>query len=276
MGSGERLPSPAMRVGVFGAGGRMGSTVCQAVADDPDLELVAAVDPHHAGIDLRQVAGVDEGGLQVGGDGAAMTEAGVEVAIDFTVAGAAMENLLWCAKNGVHAVVGTTGFSDAQVAELRAAFTGPPDGANCVLAPNFAIGAVLMMRFAELAAPWFESAEVIELHHDNKVDAPSGTAMLTVERMAKASPDWGADPTTKTVAEGARGGEGPAGIRVHSVRLKGLVAHQEVLLGTTGQSLTIRHDSYDRTSFMPGVLLAVKAVADHPGLTIGLDTLLGL
>ena len=144
------------------------------------------------------------------------------------------------------------------------------------MAPNFAIGAVLMMRFAELAAPWFESAEIIELHHDQKVDAPSGTALLTAERMAARSAHWSDDPTERTVVEGARGGAGPAGIRIHSVRLRGLVAHQEVLLGTTGQSLSIRHDSYDRDSFMPGVLLAVKAVADHPGLTVGLDRLLDL
>jgi 4-hydroxy-tetrahydrodipicolinate reductase len=133
-----------------------------------------------------------------------------------------------------------------------------------------------MIRFAELAAPYFETAEVIELHHDQKVDAPSGTAMLTVERMATASDEWAADPTTTTVVEGARGGVGAGGIHVHSVRLRGLIAHEEVLLGTTGQSLSIRHDSYDRTSFMPGVLLAVKAVGERPGLTIGLDPLLGL
>jgi 4-hydroxy-tetrahydrodipicolinate reductase len=133
-----------------------------------------------------------------------------------------------------------------------------------------------MMRFAELAAPWFETAEIVELHHDQKVDAPSGTAMLTAQRMADASGEWGDDPTRSEVVPGARGGKGPAGIPVHSVRLRGLVAHQEVLLGTTGQSLTIRHDSYDRSSFMPGVLLAVKQVADRPGLTIGLDELLGL
>jgi 4-hydroxy-tetrahydrodipicolinate reductase len=149
-------------------------------------------------------------------------------------------------------------------------------GANIVLCPNFAIGAVLMMRFAEMAAPYFETAEVIELHHDQKIDAPSGTAMLTLERMAAASQDWAPDPTTKTVIEGARGGAGPADIHVHSVRLRGLVAHQEVLLGTTGQSLSIRHDSYDRTSFMPGVLLAVRKVRERAGLTVGLDTLLGL
>jgi 4-hydroxy-tetrahydrodipicolinate reductase len=133
-----------------------------------------------------------------------------------------------------------------------------------------------MMRFAELAAPWFETAEIIELHHDQKVDAPSGTAMMTARRMAAASGDWGTDPTTKVVADGARGGAGPAGIRVHAVRMRGMVAHQEVLLGTTGQTLSIRHDTYDRTSFMPGVLLAVKAVADRPGLTVGLDAVLGL
>ncbi len=145
-----------------------------------------------------------------------------------------------------------------------------------MIAPNFAIGAVLMMRFAELAAPYFETAEIIELHHDHKLDAPSGTAMLTAERMAAASGQWAPDPTQTEVLEGARGGKGPADIRVHSVRLRGMVAHQEVMLGTTGQTLSIRHDSYDRVSFMPGVLLAVKAVADRPGVTIGLDALLDL
>ena len=144
------------------------------------------------------------------------------------------------------------------------------------MAPNFAIGAVLMMRFAEMAAPFFETAEVIELHHDQKVDAPSGTALNTVERMAAASSDWAPDPTQAETVPGARGGKGPGGIPVHSVRLRGLVAHQEVLLGTTGQSLSIRHDSYDRSSFMPGVVLAVKQIGDHPGLTVGLDAFLGL
>jgi 4-hydroxy-tetrahydrodipicolinate reductase len=197
---------------------------------------------------------------------------GVDVVVDFTVLAGARGNLAWAAENGVHAVVGTTGFSAEDHAALRKAFTT----SNCVIAPNFAIGAVLMMRFAELAAPWFETAEIIELHHNAKVDAPSGTAMLTVQRMAQASSDWAEDPTRTLTLPGARGAKGPAEIPVHSVRLRGLVAHQEVLLGTTGQSLTIRHDSYDRESFMPGVLLAVKAVADRPGLTIGLDALLGL
>jgi 4-hydroxy-tetrahydrodipicolinate reductase len=262
-----------IRVGVFGAGGRMGSTVCAAVAADPELELVAAVDPYHAGIDLQQL-GVAASGVHVARTASALADAGAEVAVDFTVVDAARGNLDWCADNGVHAVVGTTGFSDDDLAHFTDRFG--KGAANAVIAPNFAIGAVLMMRFAELAAPYFESAEVIELHHDEKVDAPSGTAMLTVARMAEASESWGADPTEKLVIEGARGAEGPSGIRVHSVRMRGLVAHQEVLLGTTGQSLSIRHDSYDRSSFMPGVLLAVRAVREKSGLTVGLDTLLGL
>jgi 4-hydroxy-tetrahydrodipicolinate reductase len=249
----------------------MGSTVCQAVTSDPDLELVAAVDPHHAGIDVRQVAKCDSE-LQISKSADALEHAGAAVAVDFTEAVAARGNLRWCAQNGVHAVVGTTGFSDADIEEFRTEFTR----SNCVVAPNFAIGAVLMMRFAELAAPYFETAEVIELHHDNKVDAPSGTAMATVERMANASSQWAEDPTKDEVVAGARGGAGAGGIRMHSVRLRGLIAHQEVLLGTTGQSLTIRHDSYDRSSFMPGVTLAVKAVGDRPGVTVGLEALLGL
>ncbi|MGH8985969.1 MAG: 4-hydroxy-tetrahydrodipicolinate reductase [Acidimicrobiia bacterium] len=260
-----------INVGVFGAGGRMGSTVCRAVAADPELELVAAVDPYHAGIDLHQL-GLEGTGLQVGAKPDAMVDAEAEVAVDFTVAEAARENLRWCAANSVHAVVGTTGFSPDDLVELRDRFA--ESRANAVIAPNFAIGAVLMMRFAELAAPYFETAEVIELHHDEKADAPSGTAMLTAERMAAASKEWAEDPTTSLVVEGARGGEGPGGIRVHSLRLRGLVAHQEVVLGTTGQSLTIRHDSFDRSSYMPGVLLAIRAVRDRPGLTVGLDGLL--
>jgi 4-hydroxy-tetrahydrodipicolinate reductase len=260
-----------IKVGVFGAGGRMGSTVCQAVQDDPDLELVTAVDPSYRGIDLRTVTGVDND-LKISGEAGAFERTGAEVVVDFSQRAASVSNLEWLAEHGVHAVVGTTGFSDEELEQFRSAFTR----SNCVLAPNFAIGAVLMMHFAELAAPYFDSAEIIELHHDAKIDAPSGTAMLTVQRMAAASQDWTDDPTEDELVEGARGGEGPAGIRVHSVRLRGLVAHQEVLLGTTGQTLSIRHDSIDRTSFMPGVLLAVKQVADRPGVTVGLDQLLGL
>jgi 4-hydroxy-tetrahydrodipicolinate reductase len=249
---------------VFGAGGRMGATVCAAVAADPELALVAGVDPAHAGEVVE--------GIELAAGAEAMAQAGVEVAVDFTVVAAARENVAWCAANGVHAVVGTTGFDDADLDRFRASFTG----SNVLVAPNFAIGAVLMMHFAAIAAPYFDSVEVIELHHDKKVDAPSGTAMLTVQRIAEASGTWTEDPTTSEVIPGARGSEGPAGIRVHSVRLRGLVAHQEVLLGTTGQTLSIRHDSIDRTSFMPGVLLAVKQVGSRPGVTHGLDALLGI
>ena len=260
-----------LKVGVSGAGGRMGSTVCRAVHGDPALELVAAVDPHHAGLDMHQVTGLDLPFL-VAADSHAFVEQGAQVVVDFTHVDAARENLLWLAANGIHAVTGTTGFTDEDYVRFGAAFTR----SNCVIAPNFAIGAVLMMRFAELASPYFESAEIIELHHDSKLDAPSGTAMLTAERMAGASSQWAPDPTRTEVLEGARGGKGPADIRVHSLRLRGMVAHQEVILGTTGQTLSIRHDSYDRDSFMPGVVLATKAVADRPGVTLGLDALLDL
>jgi 4-hydroxy-tetrahydrodipicolinate reductase len=262
----------ALRVAVFGAGGRMGATVCAAVAGDDELELVAAIDPHHAGFELREVTRDPSLGEVVVSPNPEILDPGsVDVAIDFTVKEGAKENLDWLAANGVHAVVGTTGFGEKDYERLRKQFTK----SNCIVAPNFAIGAVLMMRFAEMAAPYFESAEVIELHHGQKVDAPSGTAVLTAERMAAASDDWIEDPTKDEVVKGARGGKaGP--IPVHSVRLQGLVAHQEVLLGTMGQSLSIRHDSYDRSSFMPGVLLATKRVADIPGLTVGLDAVLGL
>jgi len=246
--------------------------VCRAVLDAPDLELVGAVDPLHAGIDLTQL-GVHGTQLQVSASAAALIDVGVQVAVDFTVIDAARQNLAWCADQGVHAIVGTTGFTDAELADYALRFDRST--ANAVIAPNFAIGAILMMRFAELAAPYFDSCEIIELHHDHKVDAPSGTAMLTAQRIAAASKDWTADPTRTVAAVGARGGV-VNGIPVHAVRLRGMVAHQEVLFGTTGQSLSIRHDTSDRTCFMPGVLLAVNKVADTPGLTVGLDTLLGL
>jgi 4-hydroxy-tetrahydrodipicolinate reductase len=250
----------------------MGATVCGAVHADPDLELVAAVDPHHAGIDLGQL-GLHGTGLQISTRSSALVDAGAEVAVDFTVIDAARQNLQFCAEQGIHAVVGTTGFEDAELEAFAKLFA--ESTANAVIAPNFAIGAVLMMRFAELAAPYFDTAEIIELHHDQKIDAPSGTAMATAKRMAAASSDWADDPTTKVVAAGARGAAVER-IPVHSVRMRGMVAHQEVLLGTTGQSLSIRHDAYDRTSFMPGVLLAAKRVGTCPGLTIGLDSLLGV
>ena len=251
----------------------MGSTVCQAVVGDPELELVAAVDPSHSGLDVRQVTGAPVDHLQIAPDPSAFKDTLADVAVDFTEAAAAMDNMRWCAEHHVHAVVGTTGLSEGDLDEVRSLFER--SRANCIIAPNFAIGAVLLVRMAEIAAPYFDTAEIIELHHDNKVDAPSGTAMHTAERMAAASKDWAPDPTTKPILDGARGGEGPAGIRIHSVRMRGMVAHEEVLLGTTGQTLSVRHDSYDRTSFMPGVLLAVKAVADRAdSLTVGLDSLL--
>ncbi len=261
-----------MKVAVFGAGGRMGAEVCRSIAGDAELQLVAAVDPFHSGLDLRQATGVDIAGIQVSSSPEAITRAEATVAVDFTTHDASINNLRWCAENGVHAVVGTTGFSAADLDELRAKFTK----SNCIIAPNFAIGAVLMMRFAEMAAPFFETAEVIEYHHDNKIDAPSGTAMSTVQRMAAAKAQWAPDPTQQELLGGARGGKGPADIRVHSVRMRGVVANQEVILGTTGQTLTIRHDTTDRTSFMPGVLLAVKRIANHPGVTVGLDAFLDL
>jgi 4-hydroxy-tetrahydrodipicolinate reductase len=259
------------KVGVFGAAGRMGSEVCRAVIGAPDLELVAAVDPFHAGLDLHQVIGC-EFDLEISAGPEAFLHAGAEVVVDFTSLEAARLNVVWAAENSVHAVVGTTGFSDEDLAAFAMAFTR----SSCLVAPNFAIGAVLMMRFAELASPWFETAEIIEMHHEAKTDAPSGTAMLTARRMAFASDAWLDDNTTTEVVDGARGGRGPAGIRMHSVRMRGAVAHQEVILGTDGQALTIRHDSYDRSSFMPGVLLGVRKVPERPGLTVGLDALLGL
>jgi 4-hydroxy-tetrahydrodipicolinate reductase len=245
------MSNDLIRVGVLGARGRMGLAVVQAVVDDPQLDLVASLDQGDS------LDGLVDGGAQV--------------VVDFTVAAAARDNLRFISEHGMHAVVGTTGFTDDDLATFDRAFTS----STCLIAANFAIGAVLMMKFAEMAAPYFDSAEIIELHHDAKIDAPSGTAMKTVERMAAASTSWSPDPTQHEVLPGARGGKGPADIRVHSVRLRGLVAHQEVLLGTTGQTLSIRHDSIDRTSFMPGVVLACKRVSSlGPGVQLGLDQLL--
>ena len=267
------------RVGVLGAAGRMGRTVCQAVAEDGELDLVAAVDPGASGGSLWAVTGVMAPSLTVAGEVGELERAGVEVAVDFTVAASALANARWCAAHGVHTVIGTSGIGTEMLDELAGCFE--TSKANCVVAPNFAIGAVLMMRFAALAAPYMDAVEIVELHHDAKIDAPSGTALRTAElmdearRQAGASP-WPADPTTQTAIPGTRGGTGAGGVRIHSVRLPGLMAHQEVILGARGQSLTVRHDSYDRTSFMPGVLLAVKRVADRPGLTVGLEALLGL
>lgn len=246
-----------IRVVVVGAAGRMGSAACAAIEEAEGLELVATVDrageAMHSSID------------QVAPDS-------VDVMVDLTVAEAARVDLAWAAANGVHAVVGTTGLSNEDLERFRSEFVN----SNCLIAPNFAIGAVLMMRFSELAAPWFDTCEIIELHHDNKVDAPSGTARTTADRIAKASTSWAADPTTDEVIPGSRGGAASEGVRIHSVRMRGMLAHQEVILGAAGQTLTIRHDSYDRDSFMPGIVHACRVIGEHSGLTVGLDSFLGL
>ncbi len=257
-----------VRVGVNGAAGRMGTTVCRAVTDADGLELVAAVDPHGAGQERH--------GISINADLKAFADAGCDVVVDFSVADAARLTVPWLGMHDIHAVVGTTGLSAGDLDQIRAAFGGGK--ANCLIAANFAISAVLMMRFAEIAAPFFDTAEIIEYHHNAKIDAPSGTALATAARMASARGDrpWAADPTEAEVLPGARGGEGPSGIRVHGVRMHGMTAHQEVILGAAGQSLTIRQDSYDRSSFMPGVVLACREIANHPGMTVGLDSYLGL
>ena len=234
-----------VRVAVLGAAGRMGSTVCQAVRDDPDTELVAEVD---AGDSLE-----------------AVLDAGADVAVEFTLPDSVKRNTAWLLERGVHTVVGATGLSDDDLKELEA-LTGP---ANLFVAPNFAIGAVLMMRFAEQAARHFPDVEITELHHPGKADAPSGTALRTARLISEARRD---DPARDD--EHAARGQLVDGVPVHSVRLPGLVASQEVVFGGAGQTLTIRHDSIDRSSFMPGVLLAVKRVATLPGLTVGLEALL--
>ena len=235
----------------------MGSAACAAVEAADDLELVArlgSADP-----------------LPV------LTDAEVEVAVDLTRPDAVMDNLRFCIENGIHAVVGTSGFDDERLARLRGLLADAP-GVGVLVAPNFAVGAVLMMRFAEQAARFFESVEIVELHHPDKADAPSGTARRTAELVAAARRDAGLGPmpdATATALDGARGAR-VGGVPVHSVRARGLVAHQEVILGTTGETLTIRHDSYDRESFMPGVLLGIREVGSRPGLTVGLDALLGV
>jgi len=243
------------RVAVFGARGNMGAQVCRAVEEAPDLELVAGLDA---------------------GDDRAPAEA-AEVAVDFTHPDAVLDNLDWCLGHGVHAVVGTTGFDEARLASLRERLAAHPQ-LGVVVAANFSIGAVLMMRFAEQAAAFYESVEVVELHHPGKADAPSGTAAATARRVAAARTAAGLPPApdaTVHALPGARGAE-VEGVPVHSVRLRGLVAHQEVLLGSEGETLTLRHDSLDRVSFMPGVLAAVRAVAGRPGLTVGIESVLGL
>jgi len=255
-----------IRVGVLGAAGRMGRTVSAAVSADPDLELVAAVDPAGAG---QRVEGVE-----VAADPEALVAAGVEVVVDFTHPSAVLGNVRWGIEHGVHVVVGTTGLGPDDLEAIGRLIVEHGGRSNVFVAPNFAVGAVLMMQFARQAARFFPAAEIIELHHDGKADAPSGTALSTAREVAEGRSAAWRGPDGETLP-GARGGD-HEGVRIHSVRLPGLVAHQEVILGGPGQVLSIRHDSLDRASFMPGVLLAVKAVGDRPGLTVGLEHLLEL
>ncbi|MFC9896228.1 4-hydroxy-tetrahydrodipicolinate reductase [Nocardia sp. NPDC127579] len=246
-----------IRVGVLGARGKVGQAICAAVEAAADLELSAAVDKDDA--------------LET------FTETGTQVVVDFTHPDVVMGNLKFLVENGIHAVVGTTGFDAARLDEVRGWLAQQP-ATGVLIAPNFAIGAVLSMRFAEQAARFFESVEVIELHHPNKADAPSGTAYRTAGLIAQARERAGvglSPDATTTALDGARGAD-VDGVRVHSVRLAGLVAHQEVLFGTQGETLTIRHDSIDRSSFAPGVLLGVREIAGRPGLTVGLDPFLDL
>jgi 4-hydroxy-tetrahydrodipicolinate reductase len=244
-----------IEVGVVGAAGRMGSEVVRAVDASADLHLAAVVD--------------------IGDPLDRLEKSGVQVAVDFTTPDAVMGTLRHCIDQGIHAVIGTTGFSAARLDDVRGMLAGHP-GVGVVIAPNFALGAVLLMRFARDAAPYFESVEVIEMHHPDKLDAPSGTATHTAEAIATARRDAGVDPSpdaTNQALDGARGAD-VSGVRVHSVRVRGHVAHEEVLLGNPGEVLTLRHDSLDRVSFMPGVLLAVRKVMARPGLTLGLEALL--
>lgn len=244
-----------MRVGVLGAKGKVGATMVQAVETADDLTFTAGVD---AGDPLS-----------------ALVDTQTDVAIDFTHPSAVMDNLKFLIDNGIHAVVGTTGFTDERISQVQHWLADRPESA-VLIAPNFAIGAVLSMRFAQQAARFFESVEVIELHHPHKADAPSGTAARTAKLIAAARKGMPANPdATSTGLDGARGAD-VDGVPVHSIRLAGLVAHQEILFGTQGETLTIRHDSIDRTSFVPGVLLAVRTVSKRPGLTVGIEPLLDL
>ena len=264
-----------MRVGVLGATGRMGRATCEAVLDAPDLELVAAV-ARATGIGrpLRDLVPGAPEGLVVGEDLSDLLAAEAEVVVDFSrpeATAAAVEGLL---PEGVHLVSGTTGLP-TQVMDDLANLAGKADHGNAVWAPNFALGAVLAMHFAAVAGRFYPAAEVIELHHQGKADAPSGTALRTARAIAAARQGPGGPGAGSESVPGVRGGE-VEGVRVHSVRLPGLVAHQEVIFGGQGEVLTLRHDSLDRSSFMPGVLLAVRAVGTRPGLTVGLEPLLGL
>ena len=248
--------SEQFRVGVLGARGKVGSEICRAVEEVEDLRLVARIDVED---DLEE-----------------LVSSGAQAVVDFTHPDVVMDNLAFCIEHGIHAVVGTTGFDDARLAQLSEWLGGAPVGV--LVAPNFSLGAILMMRFAAQAARFFESVEVVELHHPNKADAPSGTARRTAELIAQARRDAGSPPmpdATSTGLDGARGAD-VDGVRVHGLRIRGLVAHQEVVLGGVGETLTIRHDSMDRASFAPGVLTGLRAIESHPGLTVGLEHFLPL
>ena len=247
----------AIKVGVLGAKGRVGSAVCEGVNAAEDLELVAQVDQ---GDDLQM-----------------LVDAGAEVVVDFTTPGSVMGNLEFTTAHGIHAVVGTTGFDEERLSQVRQ-WCGAEGAGNVLIAPNFAISAVLAMAFAKQAARFFDSAEVVEYHHPHKLDAPSGTAIHTAQGIAAARKEAGLGPipdATEQTIEGARGAD-VDGVRVHGVRMTGMVAHEDIIFGAQGQTLTIRQDSYDRTSFVPGVLVGVREVGNHDGLTVGLDGYLGL
>lgn len=258
-----------IRVGVIGALGKMGAEVCRAVQEDPETALVAAIDVKGAG---QQIASTRNGTIRVSDELDLLSQAEADVAVDFTHPDVVMSNLRWYIRHALDAVVGTTGLTEEHFADIRRLLEEEGSESNVFIAPNFAIGAVLMMRFAAEAVKHFPDVEIIELHHDRKAEAPSGTAMRTASEIAAARGDRRPAPS-RELAEGARGAT-VQGIAVHSVRLPGLVAHQEVIFGGPGQTLTIRHDSTDRAGFMPGVLLAIKAIRSHPGLTIGLENLL--
>jgi 4-hydroxy-tetrahydrodipicolinate reductase len=262
-----------IRVGVLGASGRMGQLVCKALADDPDLALVAGVGRSKVGSHLGQLIGHPEIDVRISDELDVLLQAESEVAVDFTTPDAVMENVRWAVEHAMHIVVGTSGVDEAGLDEIRRLVDDEGNESNVIVVPNFAMGAVLMQRFAAQAAGLFPSAEIVELHHDGKADAPSGTALATAQRMAKARREAWRGPESESMP-GVRGGD-VEGIRIHSVRLPGLVAHQEVIFGGLGETLTIRHDSSQRVSFMPGVLLAVKSVVNRRGLTIGLEPLLG-
>ncbi len=263
-----------IRVGVIGACGKMGQMVCRAVVEDPDLRLAAAIDRSRVGESVGALIGHPKVNVPVSDELDRLLEAEVEVAVDFTHPDVVLDDVRWCVSHAVNLVVGTTGMTEDDLDDVRELLEHEGSESNVIVAPNFALGAVLMQHFAAVAAHFFPAVEVIELHHDAKADAPSGTSLATARRLLDERAAAYRGPETESV-QGVRGGD-LEGVRVHSVRLPGLVAHQEVIFGGQGQTLTIRHDSIDRSSFMPGVLMAVKAVSTRPGLTVGLEALLDL